>query len=414
MRVLLATVGSRGDVQPMAALARGLIARGHEVALAAPPGNEGWAKRAGATYFELGRDIQAFLDQKMADGMKPILAGLAVRKLLLEDMPKQVDQLVAAAEAFRPDLVGMASLALAATTAAERVGAKTAWLAYSPTMFPSDDHAPGLVPMADKPRLVNRGSWALFFALFRRWFEKPINRRRADLGMAPLGPGEVVPSYALSAWDEPLAGVHEVERDFGRPLVVERPTGHLEFDFGDAGLPEPVARFLDEGEAPVYVGFGSMPDLKPAETLRAVAEVGRELGRRVIVLTGWTRRVEVELPEGVLVAERAPHAALFPRCAAIVHHGGAGTTAAAARAGRPQVIVPHIVDQYDWASRLHRRGLAPRGLPKARLNARRLRAAVEEALGDRIQERAAEVADELRQVDGVASACDALEEIARA
>jgi UDP:flavonoid glycosyltransferase YjiC (YdhE family) len=149
----------------------------------------------------------------------------------------------------------------------------------------------------------------------------------------------------------------------------------------DAALPADVEAFLEAGPPPVYVGFGSMVSADTDRVTRAVLEGASRGGRRVLLSKGWAGIGGGALPEGAMaVSGPMAHGRLFGRVAAVVHHGGAGTMAAALRAGAPQVLVPHILDQYYYAHRLATLGLAPRGIPVARLTADRLAAAIEACL----------------------------------
>jgi vancomycin aglycone glucosyltransferase len=147
----------------------------------------------------------------------------------------------------------------------------------------------------------------------------------------------------------------------------EPPAGAMLLD-GDGPLPGEVEAFLGAGAPPVYIGFGSMPDAHPERTAAVIAEAVRLAGCRAIV-RGDAKRV---LGPALLTVGQISHAALFPRVALAVHHGGAGTCARAARAGIPQVIVPHLLDQFPWSARLMRRGLAPPPLRRGRLSSKAL------------------------------------------
>jgi vancomycin aglycone glucosyltransferase len=145
--------------------------------------------------------------------------------------------------------------------------------------------------------------------------------------------------------------------------------------FPDEGLPGKLRHFLEAGPAPVYVGFGSMTDPDPGSTTRRLLDAIAGLGVRAVLSRGWAGLGDGPMPEDVFVTGPVSHAHLFPHVAVVVHHGGAGTTTTAARAGVPQVVVPHVLDQYYWAKRvadlglgpppLARRGLEPAGLVRA-------------------------------------------------
>jgi vancomycin aglycone glucosyltransferase len=178
-----------------------------------------------------------------------------------------------------------------------------------------------------------------------------------------------------------------------------------------APLDEALQRFLASGSPPVYLGFGSMiapsADRLVAQTIAAV----RSVGARVIVAGGWAALDRLVEPDEDLIAVRdVSHDALLPRIAAVVHHGGAGTTTAAARAGRPQVIVPHILDQFYWGRRVEVLGIGPRALPVQLVTADVLAERVDRAVNDpRIAARAATLGQAMRGRDGIDAAVELLE-----
>jgi UDP:flavonoid glycosyltransferase YjiC (YdhE family) len=170
-----------------------------------------------------------------------------------------------------------------------------------------------------------------------------------------------------------------------------------------------VRAFLEAGEPPVYIGFGSMADVDPERTTERLFESVRRAGVRALVSRGWAGLSSRSCPGNVLLIGPEPHGKLFPRCAAVVHHGGAGTTHAAARAGVPQVIMPQLLDQHYWAHRVHRAGIGPRPVPRYAADpeflARALRMCVEDGV---IREQALRVAARMR-TDGTREAADLLE-----
>jgi UDP:flavonoid glycosyltransferase YjiC (YdhE family) len=167
--------------------------------------------------------------------------------------------------------------------------------------------------------------------------------------------------------------------------------------FAEEPLPPKLEAFLEAGPPPVYLGFGSMTDPDPARTTRCLLQALERAGLRAVVSEGWAGLGGGALPEGVLAIGPVSHAALFRRVAAVVHHGGAGTTTTAARAGAPQILVPHVLDQFWWARRVAELGLGPPGIPRRRMNAERLCEALRSlADNDLLAERAAAFGERLR------------------
>ncbi|MNY07897.1 4'-demethylrebeccamycin synthase [compost metagenome] len=180
----------------------------------------------------------------------------------------------------------------------------------------------------------------------------------------------------------------------------------------DAGWTPPadLASFLARGPAPLYVGFGSMTAMDAQAKTAIVLDAIRASGQRALLSRGWGALEALDLPEGVMMIDQVPHEWLFPRVSAVVHHGGAGTTAAGLRAGRPTVVCPFFGDQPFWGHRLHVLGAAPQVLPQKQLTARRLAEAIVTATTDPLmRERAAALGALIRSEDGIASAVEILE-----
>ena len=170
--------------------------------------------------------------------------------------------------------------------------------------------------------------------------------------------------------------------------------------------------FLEAGSPPVYIGFGSMSSREPEATTRLVIEALRRVGQRAILLSGWGGLQKTDLPDMVFMGESLPHAWLFPRVAAVVHHGGAGTTAAGLRAGVPSITVPFFGDQPFWGRRIAELGVGPEPIPRRRLTVERLASAIQQAVGDDgMRLRAAKLGARIRAEDGIAGAVEIIRQV---
>jgi UDP:flavonoid glycosyltransferase YjiC (YdhE family) len=177
--------------------------------------------------------------------------------------------------------------------------------------------------------------------------------------------------------------------------------------------PAALLSFLDAGPPPVYVGFGSMVDHERETMTRLVAEAVGLAGQRAILLSGWSELGAANLPDFIFQVASVPHDWLFPRVAAVVHHGGAGTTAAGLRAGKPTVVVPFFADQAFWAWRVHQLSAGPKWIPRKRLTAGKLAAAIRRAVNDAaIRERASDLGERIRAEDGMQTAVGLIEQFA--
>jgi UDP:flavonoid glycosyltransferase YjiC (YdhE family) len=307
-------------------------------------------------------------------------------------------------------LVGV-MLQLAGPTVAQLLRIPYVYAVLQPVLLPSRHHSMAS-PFSDAPpRWLNRAFYALWPMMWNRYFRKALNRARRGAGLPPvddvyrylIGSG-----HQLLAFDAPLAPV---------PPDLDSPHSRTGFWFlpQPEALPPQVLAFLDGGPPPVYVGFGSMKSRDPQRLTRKLLRAVRQAEQRVVLGSGWAG-LGAGLDRGgdCLVADTLPHEQLFPRMAAVVHHGGAGTTAAAARAGVPQVVVPHFGDQFYWAHRVHRLGLGPRPLLRPLLTARGLASRIRQSVRDpACLERCARLARSLQAADGVETAVDALERLLR-
>lgn len=400
MRVLLSTYGSRGDVQPMAALAVALRELGVEARVCAPADEEFAKLLAG-----IGVELVPAADpvRKLVTGGAPMAPeGLPQRAAALT--AAQYEVVVAAAEGCAAVVAtGLVPAVAGARSAAEKLGIPFSYVSYFPTMLPSPHHAPIPLPLWPfPPGMTDNGElWDLNARSFKALYGPGIDAHRESIGQPAVTDvrGHVFTDRPLLAADPVLAPWREpsdldVVQTGAWVLRDERP------------LPEELSAFLDAGEPPVYVGFGSMP-MHGSENVGQVAvEAVRAHGRRLVVGRGWADLGLVDDRDDCFAAGDVNHQALFQRVAAVVHHGGAGTTTTAAGAGAPQVLVPQLADQPYWAARVAELGIgAAHDGPTPTLAS--LSAALEVALAPQTGDRAAALAATIR-TDGAAVAAKLL------
>lgn len=170
--------------------------------------------------------------------------------------------------------------------------------------------------------------------------------------------------------------------------------------------PAALVDFLERGSAPVYIGFGSVGDPREAaRSTQLMLDALASAGQRGVLATGWAGMPQgISLPESVYLLESAPHAWLFPRMAAIVHHGGAGTTAAGLRAGVPAVVVPHGNDQFAWGRRVYELGVGAKPIPRKKLTAENLAQAIRFVLKSDVRETAKVLGEKIQAENGAETA----------
>jgi UDP:flavonoid glycosyltransferase YjiC (YdhE family) len=173
-------------------------------------------------------------------------------------------------------------------------------------------------------------------------------------------------------------------------------------------VPRELSSFLAGGPPPVYLGLGSMATADPAGVVLAFTAALQRLGRRGVLNAGWARLHSEDLPDTVLAIDGAPHDELFPRMSVVIHHGGAGTTAAALRAGVPQVVVPHIADQPYWGRRVHELGVGAAPIHRKHLSADLIVSAITSASRPEVVRAADVMGEGIRDEDGVGNATDAI------
>ncbi len=371
MRVVLATVGTRGDLQPMLALAQALKKRGHSAVVACPESFGPWLRSLGIEHAALGEDLQALMREKGAH-LQRSLAGM--KQYFAEQLLAQAPRLLEIA-AGADAIVGTA-MAWSAPSVGEKLGIPALEL-FPSSCGPSREHPPPMMPFYGWPRWVNGLLWWVNDKIQDSLMGTALSAARARIGLGPIT------SFTQHLFlDTP--GVIAADEVFLPPDPAwQGRWPYVGFLFLDDPTPLDPAldAWLAAGDPPICVGFGSMAGGHPERVAAMLREAITPSGRRCLVLGGSAELfASVTLPEGFFVVGGAPHRALFPRCAVVVHHGGSGTTAAALRAGVPQVILPMLLDQFHHAHHLARAGLGPRAPSMAKVTAKTLRRALEEAI----------------------------------
>ncbi|MCD9194770.1 glycosyltransferase [Streptomyces albireticuli] len=393
MRFLLSTIGSRGEVQPLVALALRLKEAGHGAVVCAPPDFREWAESLGVVYVPVGPELRG--TAKPSAGAVPTAEQR--RRMIEGTVAAQFEAVDAAAEGCAAVVAG-GGLAIAARSVAERRGIGYVYAAFAPVSLPSEHHAPPVFRMlgetpAEGP-VDNRALWAEDAERWNSLWGPALNARRAAMGLPPVedvrahlftGTPWLAADPTLAPW--PTPSDLEVVQTGAWLLADDRP------------LSRELEAFLDAGEPPLYFGFGS--GRVPEGLTRTVIDTARALGRRVVLSRGWADLSLVDDASDCLLIGEVNQQALFPRVAAVVHHGGAGTTTAATMSGTPQVVVPQHFDQFHFAERVERLGIGARlsGEPTAGS----LTNALREALGTDVIDAARAVGGRVR-TDGAAVA----------
>ncbi|MFL5242997.1 MAG: glycosyltransferase [Gemmataceae bacterium] len=418
MRIALPTTGSRGDVQPFVALGLGLQAAGHKVLIATHADFEDFVHSHGLDFYPIEDNARALQASEAGDrmihaGEKPFLFMREFAKLRV---PIMNDLMRNCWEACRDaDTIILSNTApLLGQAVAEKAGIPTCLASLQPTAL--SRYLPNCF-MPEPPRWMPSGiynpmSHVVTAEYLWQLVRSAVNKARQEvLGLPPLpflgpAPGKIWGRLRLFGYS---------------PLVVAKPpdwdadhhvTGYWFLDDGLAWDPPTYLEdFLQAGQPPVYIGFGTCHNRDAEKVTDIVIRALEDSGQRGILMTGWDGLRRVDPTDRILSIESVPHDWLFPRTAAVVHHGGAGTTSATLRAGVPGIVVPFTSDQPFWGRRVFQLGLGPRPVPRSELSVERLAEAIREAVGNpALRLRATEVGRQIRAEDGVGRAVELFQE----
>lgn len=415
MKVLINTYGTRGDIQPYIALGKGLSAAGHDVTLGTSDGYQALVEEHCLRYAYIDSDMLAFTQAVLGETTSARETFRAAQKML-PAMAQMMEREWQVAREVQPDLIVYHSKCLGSLHAAQKLQIPAVLSLPLPFFTPTSAFP---VPFLANLRLgkwFNRFSYRLM-RLPVMMYNGMVNRFRVKtLGMPPAR------SFA-----------NGLTRDDGSPVPVIYPysshllptppefpshvhvTGYWFLDRSPGWQAEPaLLRFLEDGPPPVYVGFGSMGGGGAAKRAAVVVEALQAAGQRGVLNRGWGGLNPQSLPANIHLTGSVPHDWLFPQMTAVVHHGGAGTTAAGLRAGKPSVICPFLGDQPFWGWAVSQAGAGPRPIPQSSLSVERLTAAIHAAVHDTgIRRSAEDIGAKICAEDGVARAVEVLEALAR-
>jgi sterol 3beta-glucosyltransferase len=402
MHVAMLTYGSRGDVEPFVALGAGLHAQGHTAVLAAPVRFASLVAAHGLAFAPLPGDIDQ-LSRGLVEraGFSALAQVRLITAHTLAVAVEAMERMRAAAAGA--DLVVHSFLTtVAGHQIAGELGVPDVATQLFPFFVPYTTFPNFALPPASCGPWRNQASHRLatwVFALGSRLSYAWLRRRYPGLGPKRMPwPAPGVHTPLLLAYSPLLTGP--------TPAAAPRAqaTGFWALSPGSYEPPPPLAAFLEAGPPPVFVGFGSMVTGQASQLGAAILEALGRAGRRALLQRGWTGLGTGALPPWALAVDEVPHGWLFPKMAAVIHHGGAGTTGAALRAGVPSLAIPFTADQPFWGWRAHQLGVGPRPIPAATLTADTLVAAFDMLDDVTVRRRAAAVGTALRAEDGVGTA----------
>ncbi len=406
-RVAIATIGTRGDVQPYVALGIALQNRGYSVVLGASSDFREMVEEHGLEFYSLGRNIQNFVKQSQLDEV--------VSKSLLVNAPqlmRQGQKIVEIAARRSWQMAQGADLLMANMNTtfcidiAEALDIPVVMSALQPLTATSEfpivaydgpDLGPAFNYISHAPM-----NWQQMF------YDWPRNKLRKELmGMQPRKKGGFFKDN--NGYDLPALYAYS-------NLICKRPsdwpttthvTGYWQLEDKSGWTPSPEFQdFLSAGSEPIYVGFGSMPFGAKRNT-QILREAVEKWGGRLVVGRGWGGIDANDLPDSIYAIDRAPHDKLFQYVGGVVHHGGAGTTSAGLHAGKPGFVVPQTMDQPFWGKRIHSLGCGPKPIPLRKLTSENLADALEQlSTNATYRMNAKNIAAKLKAENGCETACD--------
>lgn len=411
-RIALVTIGTQGDVQPYLALAIGLKNHGYSVVLGASEEFEDMVQGYGIEFHSLGPSIQAFLQQSRFEN--------AMSQSMLINGPsllRQGQQIVDTAARHAWTMCqGADAVILNMNTSfgidiAEALHIPALMVALQPLNSTSE------FPLciyygADFGRAFNRLSYTAM-TVQQIYYNLPRNKLRRELmGLESRKKGgffkntDGTPLTTLYAYS---AAVSPRPRDWPKTALV---TGYWQLKDHSEWQPSAAFQsFLSKGDAPVYIGFGSMPFGAERNT-QILKEAVKQWGGRAVVARGWGGINPNDLPDTIFAIEKAPHDKLFQYVSAVVHHGGAGTTSAGLHLGRPTFVVPQTVDQPYWGRRVYELGCGPKPVRLRKLTPEILAGALKDLTTNAdYRKNAAALSEQLQAEDGTEKAIKVVERV---
>ena len=414
MKIHIYGVGSRGDVQPVLALSKGLQAAGHTVTIIASVDFREWIQSHGVDYVPIDIDMQAMINSEMGrswieSGSNFLDEARNLKRVFAQSADQMTANLLDTARGADLLISGFTT-AIFLAPVAEKLGIRHITAALQP-MYPTNaGWANFFAPRPLKFSPLNRIGSFIFRHVMWWVGHNGSNDYREQLGLPRQNRRQYMKTW--SAIPQVL-GVsrHVLPPPDDYPDYV-KVAGYWFLD-EPFTPPDDLQAFLDAGEPPVYVGFGSMAQGDAATITQTIIDALTQSNSRGVIYRGWAGLSADDVPDTVYLLDSAPHSWLFPRVAGVIHHGGAGTTAAGLRAGVPSTVVPHFSDQPYWARRVHELGAGTQPIPRQQLAVSNLAAAMHQLRTNiTLRRRAASLGEKIREEDGITRGVQIIEELA--
>lgn len=416
MRIVIIAPGSRGDVQPYIALGQGLQNAGHYIRLVTHSNFEPLITSYGLEFWSFGNDVKEAVEtsemRELTEKGNFLLLMVKMAKEAQREALRFAEGGLVAAQGMDIVLSGIGGLFIG-TAIAEKLEIPLVQ-AYVFPFTPTREFSSVLTPKL--PTFLNFFSHQLARQLMWQGFRSAdaIARQKVlNISAAPL----------LGPYDSRSTRTMPVLYGFS-PSVIPAPsdwngnthiTGYWFVDETDDWQPpSALLDFLQSGSPPVYIGFGSMSNRNPEQTADLIIQALALANQRAILLSGWGGLQKKDVSNSIFMIDAIPHSWLFPRVSAVVHHGGASTTAAGLKAGVPSIIIPFFGDQPFWGQRVAELGVGPKPIPRKKLTAESLANAIREVITNQdMRQRAAKLGKQIQAENGIESAVNIFNELAK-
>jgi UDP:flavonoid glycosyltransferase YjiC (YdhE family) len=414
VRIIIIAPGSRGDVQPYIALGKGLKNAGHFIRFVSHKNFESLVTLYGLEFWSVDSDVKGIVEndemrERIEKGNFLTLMAQMAKEAQREAISFAEGGLTAA-QSMDVVLAGMGGLYIGLAIA-EKLNLPLIQ-AYVVPFTPTQEFSSVLAPKLPTP--LNRFSHQLTRQLMWQGFRSADTLARKKVLNIPSAP-------LLGPYDS--KSTHNMPILYGfSPSVIPAPidwngnthiTGYWFVDETDDWQPaSALLDFLQSGSPPVYIGFGSMSNRNPEQTADLVIQALAQINQRAILLSGWGGLQKTNIPNSIFMIDSIPHSWLFPRVSAVVHHGGASTTAAGLNAGVPSVIIPFFGDQPFWGQRIADLGVGSKPIPRKKLTAERLANAIQEVVtNEDMRQCAAKLGKQIQTENGIGSAVEIINQL---
>lgn len=400
MKIKIPTIGSRGDVQPFIALAQGLSRAGHSVNILSHPVMSNLVESHGVMFQPVGPDID--MDEVSASirakASNPWKGLMEVMRFAFDTLEKSHQDIL--------DTIKSADLVIISSSSA--AGKNESELLNLP--YASVNLMPWGIQYSDPNRpILKKMLYGAIDGIAKGVTTKPLNNLRKKQGLPPVGPeGMASPTLDLipiSPVVFPPISFWPKRHHMTGYWFVKNPEGWIP--------PIEVEKFLDQGDPPIVISFGAMGlgDHQARETAELLVAAVKKIGVRAIFI-GWEKELKsMDLTESIFVCEPTPFDWLLHKTSAIVHHGGFGTTSTAFSVGIPSLVIPHLVDQFNWAQKVFELGVGPKPIPRSKLKFETFISALEELIGNEdYKEGARKLSDQIKSEDGIGNAINLIKD----